>query len=44
LGRLLDDPRVLPALRTGIGPSKSVAQEMDELEEIYWIVARNGRL
>jgi glycosyltransferase involved in cell wall biosynthesis len=44
LRRLLDDPRVLPALRTGIGPVKSVAQEMDELEEIYWIVAGNGRL
>jgi glycosyltransferase involved in cell wall biosynthesis len=44
LRRLLDDPRVLPALRTGIGLVKSVAQEMDELEEIYWIVARNSRL
>ena len=44
LRRMLDDPHVLPALRAGIGPVKSVAQEMDELEEIYWVVARNGRL
>jgi len=42
LQRLLDDPRVLPALRAGIGPVKSVAQEMDELEEIYRVVAGNG--
>jgi len=42
LRRLLDDPRLLPALRAGIGPVKSVAQEMDELEEIYRVVAGNG--
>lgn len=43
LQRLLDDPRLLPTLRAGIGPVKSVAQEMDELEEIYRVVAGNGR-
>ena len=35
LRRLRDDPHLLPALRAGIGPVKSVTQEMDELEEIY---------
>ena len=35
LQRLLDDPNLLPTLRAGIGPVKSVAHEMDELEEIY---------
>jgi glycosyltransferase involved in cell wall biosynthesis len=44
LRRLLDVPHLLPALRAGIGPVKSVAQEMDELEEIYRVVAGNGRL
>ena len=43
LRRLLDDPHLLPALRAGIGPVKSVAQEMDELEEIYRVVVGNGR-
>lgn len=38
LRRLLDDPSLLPTLRAGIGPVKSVAQEMDELEEIYRFV------
>jgi glycosyltransferase involved in cell wall biosynthesis len=42
LRRLLDDPRLLPTLRAGIGPVKSVAQEMNELEKIYRVVARNG--
>ncbi len=42
LRRLLDDPRLLPALRAGIGPVKSMAQEMDELEEIYRVVLGNG--
>jgi glycosyltransferase involved in cell wall biosynthesis len=42
LRRLLDDPHVLPTLRAGIGPVKSMAQEMDELEEIYRVVAGNG--
>jgi hypothetical protein len=32
---LNDDPTLLPALRSGIGPIKSAAQEVDELEEIY---------
>jgi glycosyltransferase involved in cell wall biosynthesis len=35
LRRLLEDPRLLPRLRAGIGPVKSVGQEMDELEAIY---------
>jgi glycosyltransferase involved in cell wall biosynthesis len=43
LRRLLDDLDLLPALRAGIGPVKSVAQEMDELQEIYRIVVANGR-
>jgi glycosyltransferase involved in cell wall biosynthesis len=42
LRRLLDDPSLLPTLRAGIGLVKSVAQEMDELEEIYRVVAGNG--
>lgn len=42
LRRLLDDPRLLSALCAGIGPVTSVAQEMDELEEIYRVVAGNG--
>jgi glycosyltransferase involved in cell wall biosynthesis len=44
LRRWLDHPHLLPALRAGIGPVKSVAQEMDKLEEIYRVVAGNGRL
>ena len=35
LRRLLDKSDLLSTLRAGIGPVKSVAQEMDELEEIY---------
>jgi glycosyltransferase involved in cell wall biosynthesis len=42
LRQLLDDPDLLPALRRGIRPVKSVAQEIDELEEIYRAVVRNG--
>lgn len=33
--RLLDEPKLLAQLRAGIGPVKSVRQEMDELEQIY---------
>lgn len=44
LRRLLDDPHLLAALRAGIGPVKSVAQEMHELEEIYRTVVRDGHL
>jgi glycosyltransferase involved in cell wall biosynthesis len=42
LRRLLEDPHLLPTLRAGIGPVKSVAQEMNELEGIYRVVAGNG--
>jgi hypothetical protein len=31
-------------LRAGIGPVKSVAQEMQELEEIYRTAVSDGRL
>jgi len=41
---LLDNPHLLPALHAGIGPVKSVRQEMHELEEIYQTVVGNGRL
>ncbi|UCC65206.1 MAG: glycosyltransferase family 4 protein [Anaerolineae bacterium] len=41
LQRLVDDPHLLPTLRAGIGPVKSVTQEMDELEEIYRLVVGN---
>jgi GT2 family glycosyltransferase/glycosyltransferase involved in cell wall biosynthesis len=44
LRRLLDDRRLLPTLRTGIGPVKSVTQEMDELEEIYRVASGKERL
>jgi hypothetical protein len=39
LRRLLEDPHLLPKLRAGIGPVKNLAQEIDELEEIYRSVA-----
>jgi glycosyltransferase involved in cell wall biosynthesis len=42
LRRLLDEPQLLPTLRAGIGPVKSVAQEMGELEEIYRSVVRDA--
>ncbi len=35
LQRLLSEPGLLAALQAGIGPQKSVAQEIDELEAIY---------
>jgi len=35
LRRLLTEPALLPRLRAGIAPVKTVAQEMTELEEIY---------
>jgi glycosyltransferase involved in cell wall biosynthesis len=44
LQRLLDSPHLLAALRAGIGPVKSVAQEMQELEEIYRTVVGDGHL
>lgn len=44
LRRLIEDPHILSDLRAGIGPVKSVAQEMDELTEIYRLVTGNGHL
>jgi glycosyltransferase involved in cell wall biosynthesis len=44
LRRLMEDPHILSDLRAGIGPVKSVAQEMDELLEIYRLVTGNGHL
>ncbi len=35
LRRLLDEPGLLTALRAGIGPVKSVAEEMDKLVQVY---------
>ena len=35
LQRLLDEPDLLPRLRAGIGPVKTVAEETDDLEVIY---------
>lgn len=35
LQRLLDEPDLLPRLRAGIGPVKTVAEETDGLEAIY---------
>ena len=43
LRRLLDEPDLLSTLRAGIGPVKSVAQEMDELEGIYRSAVVNAR-
>lgn len=43
LQRLIDDPHLLDRLREGIGPVKTVAQEMAELEGIYRAVIRNSR-
>jgi glycosyltransferase involved in cell wall biosynthesis len=41
LRQLMDDPDLLPRLRQGIKPVKSVAEEMAELQEIYRsVVAR----
>jgi glycosyltransferase involved in cell wall biosynthesis len=44
LRRLLDVPHLMAALRAGIGPVKTMAQEMDELEGIYQAVVGNGCL
>ncbi len=44
LQRLLDEPDLLPTLRAGIGPVKSVAQEIDELEQIYQRAIANHSL
>jgi glycosyltransferase involved in cell wall biosynthesis len=35
LQRLLDEPDLLPALRRGIGPVKTLDEEVDELEALY---------
>lgn len=35
LRRLIEDPHLITTLRDGIPPVKSVAEEIDELEEIY---------
>jgi glycosyltransferase involved in cell wall biosynthesis len=35
LQRLLDDPGLLPRLRAGIAPVKTVAEEIDELVNVY---------
>lgn len=35
LQRLIDEPDLLPRLRAGIRPVKTLAQEMDELEAVY---------
>ena len=43
LQRLLDDPELLPRLKTGIQPVKSVAEEMTELQEIYQTVVHGSR-
>jgi glycosyltransferase involved in cell wall biosynthesis len=38
LRQLLDEPKLLPRLRAGIGPVKSVVAEMTELQHIYQAV------
>lgn len=38
LNRLLTEPDLLPRLRAGIEPVKTVAEETDALEAIYWEV------
>jgi glycosyltransferase involved in cell wall biosynthesis len=43
LKQLLDEPELLPRLRAGIGPVKSVAEEMTELQGIYQAVVRGER-
>ncbi|MCP4536077.1 MAG: glycosyltransferase family 4 protein [Chloroflexi bacterium] len=35
LRQLVDDPGLLSRLREGIGPIKSISEEMDELQEVY---------
>lgn len=44
LQRLSDDPNLLPTLRAGIDPVKSVAQEIEELELIYQNVVKNNQV
>jgi len=39
LRQLVDDPGLLSRLRDGIGPVKSVAEEMAELQQVYCAVA-----
>jgi glycosyltransferase involved in cell wall biosynthesis len=41
LQRLVDDVELLPRLRAGIGPVKSIEQEMQELVQIYQRVLSN---
>jgi glycosyltransferase involved in cell wall biosynthesis len=43
LKQLLDEPGLLPRLQAGIGPVKSVAAEMAELQDIYQAVVRGER-
>lgn len=40
LQRLIDEPDLLPRLRAGIRPMKTLAQEMDELEAVYQQIQR----
>jgi glycosyltransferase involved in cell wall biosynthesis len=42
--RLTKTPDLLPTLRAGIGPVKSLAQEIDELEAIYQSVVNKKKL
>jgi glycosyltransferase involved in cell wall biosynthesis len=44
LQRLLDKPGLVDRLRAGIGPVRTVDQEMDEVGEIYQVLAGNGSL
>jgi len=43
LQRLLAEPALLPTLRTGIEPIRTVADEMDQLEAIYSQVVGGGQ-
>jgi glycosyltransferase involved in cell wall biosynthesis len=43
LRRLIDDPGLCARLREGIGPVKSVSEELAELQEIYRSVAGEAR-
>jgi glycosyltransferase involved in cell wall biosynthesis len=44
LKRLIDDPGLLAQLREGIGPVKSIAEEMAELLKVYDAVVRQASL
>jgi glycosyltransferase involved in cell wall biosynthesis len=44
LQRLIDDPALLSQLRDGIGPVKSIGEEMDQLTAVYQAVAGGGSL